>query len=89
LRSVSSHGNCATGRSSPKCCDRAAIFSAPVVALALLLPLTHPSGLLLAGLLVVAMAVQWVFTFRGWWRTPEGQAKLQTVLAIDHTDSAA
>jgi low temperature requirement protein LtrA len=67
----------------------AAIFSAPVVALALLLPLTHPSGLLLAGLLVVAMAVQWVFTFRGWWRTPEGQAKLQTVLAIDHTDSAA
>jgi hypothetical protein len=43
----------------------------------------------LAGLLVVAMAVQWVFTFRGWWRTPEGQAKLQTVLAIDHTDSAA
>ena len=57
----------------------ALILSVPVVALALLLPLTHPSGLVLASLMVVAMAVQWFFAIRGWWRTAEGQAKLENI----------
>ena len=57
-------------------------FSVPVVALALLLPLTHPSGLVLASLLVVAMAVQWSFAIRGWWRTAEGQAKLENIPTV-------
>lgn len=65
----------------------ALIFSVPVVALALVLPLTHPSGLVLASLLVIAMAVQWFFAIRGWWRTAEGQAKLQAVLTVDPAEA--
>lgn len=54
----------------------AAVTGVIVAGFALLLPLLHPTGLLLSAILLVAMSVQWVICVRGWLRTPDGQEAL-------------
>ena len=47
-----------------------------VASLALVLPLLHPAGVILAAVLFLAMCVQWAISVRGWLRTPEGRDAL-------------